>query len=101
MGYEFMFGQSPYLGKNRKEKKHQILHKQAKIEVDEIPDGWGVNNCLKRKGSRRLGYTGGVNKLKNHIWFKDFDWDALFNKTLKAPFIPPKGGNFDKNIVKK
>ena len=37
-----------------------------------------------------------MNDLKNHNWFKDFDWDRLLNKTLKAPFIPPKGGNFDK-----
>ena len=102
MGYEFMLGQRPYLGKNRKEIKHQVLRRQAKIEPDDIPNGWStesvdfINNCLKRKDSRRLGYTGGVIDLKNHIWFKDFDWDALFNKTLKAPFIPPKGGNFDK-----
>ena len=102
MSYEFMLGQRPYLGKNRKEIKHQVLRRQAKIEPDDIPNGWStesvdfINNCLKRKDSRRLGYTGGVSDLKNHIWFKDFDWDALFNKTLKAPFIPPKGGNFDK-----
>ena len=102
MGYEFMLGQRPYLGKNRKEIKHQVLRRQAKIEPDDIPNGWStesvdfINNCLKRKDSRRLGYTGGVSDLKNHVWFKDFDWDALFNKTLKAPFIPPKGGNFDK-----
>ena len=102
MGYEFMLGQRPYLGKNRKEIKHQVLRRQAKIEPDDIPNGWStesvdfINNCLKRKDSRRLGFTGGVSDLKNHIWFKDFDWDALFNKTLKAPFIPPKGGNFDK-----
>ena len=102
MGYEFMLGQRPYLGKNRKEIKHQVLRRQAKIEPDDTPNGWShesvdfINNCLKRKDSRRLGFTGGVSDLKNHIWFKDFDWDALFNKTLKAPFIPPKGGNFDK-----
>ena len=102
MGYEFMLGQRPYLGKNRKEIKHQVLRRQAKIEPDDIPNGWStesvdfINNCLKRKDSRRLGFTGGVSDLKNHIWFKDFDWDGLFNKTLKAPFIPPKGGNFDK-----
>ena len=102
MGYEFMLGQRPYLGKNRKEIKHQVLRKQAKIEPDDIPDGWSdesvdfINSCLKRKDSRRLGFTGGVIDLKNHPWFKDFDWDSLFNKTLKAPFIPPKGGNFDK-----
>ena len=102
MGYEFMFGQRPYLGKNRKEIKHQVLKKQVKIEPDDVPEGWGldsvdfINNCLRRKDSRRLGFTGGVNDLKKHNWFKDFDWDGLLNKTLKAPFIPPKGGNFDK-----
>ena len=99
MGYEFMYGQRPYLGKNRKEIKLQVLRKQAKIYPDDIPEGWGpesvdfINSCLKRKDSRRLGFTGGVNDLKNHIWFKDFDWDALLNKTLKAPFIPITSGN--------
>jgi len=102
MGYEFIYGERPYLGKSRKEIKQQVLRKQAKIDPDDIPDGWGpesidfINSCLKRKDSKRLGFTGGVNDLKNHIWFKDFDWDALYNKTLRAPFIPPKTGNFDK-----
>ena len=102
MGYEFIYGERPYLGKSRKEIKQQVLRKQAKIDPDDIPDGWGpesidfINSCLKRKDSKRLGFTGGVNDLKNHVWFKDFDWDALYNKTLRAPFIPPKTGNFDK-----
>ncbi len=26
-----------------------------------------------------------------HVWFKDFDWDALLEKKLKAPFVPPPG----------
>ena len=102
MGYEFIYGERPYLGKSRKEIKQQVLRKQAKIDPDDIPDGWGpesidfINSCLKRKDSKRLGFTGGVNDLKNHVWFKEFDWDALYNKTLRAPFIPPKTGNFDK-----
>ena len=102
MGFEFMLGQRPYIGKNRKEIKHQVLRRQAKIEEDDIVDGWSlesvdfINNCLKRKDSRRLGFTGGVNDLKNHIWFKNYDWESLYLKTLVAPFIPPKGGNYDK-----
>jgi len=102
MGYEFMLGQRPYIGRNRKEIKHQVLRKQAKIKEDDIIDGWSkesvefINSCLKRKDSRRLGFTGGVRDLKNHIWFKNYDWDSLFNKTLISPFIPPKGGNYDK-----
>ena len=102
MGYEFMLGQRPYLGKNRKEIKHQVLKKQAKIDEDDIVDGWSlesadfINLCLKRKESKRLGFIGGVKDLKNHIWYKNYDWEKLYNKTLIAPFIPPKGGNFDK-----
>ena len=102
MGYEFMLGQRPYVGKSRKEIKHLVLRKQAKIDEDNVVDGWSmesiefINHCLKRKDSRRLGFTGGVRDLKNHIWFKDYDWESLYNKTLNAPFIPPFGGNFDK-----
>ena len=102
MGFEFMLGQRPYLGKNRKEIKHQVLRRQAKIEEDDIVDGWSlesvdfINNCLKRKDSRRLGFTGGVNDLKNHVWYKNYDWESLYAKALTAPFIPPKGGNYDK-----
>ena len=102
MGYEFMLGQRPYLGKNRKEIKHQVLKKQAKIDEDDIAYGWSlesadfINRCLKRKESKRLGFVGGVKELKNHIWYKNYDWEKLYNKTLIAPFIPPKGGNFDK-----
>ena len=51
---------------------------------------------MKRKDSRRLGSEGGINNLKNNVWFKDFDWDTPFNNTLNAPYISPKGGNFDK-----
>ena len=34
--------------------------------------------------------------MKNHKWFNGFDWDALFNKTILAPFVPKKEGNYDK-----
>ena len=102
MGYEFMFGERPYIGRNRKEIKHLVLRKQARIEDEEIPNGWSyesvdfINKCLKRKQSKRLGYENGVNELKEHEWFKDYNWEKLYNKTIKAPFIPKKGGNYDK-----
>ena len=56
MGYEFMIGTRPYNGKNRKEIKHMILKKQAKIDENETE--WSkesvdfINRCLKRKDSR-------------------------------------------------
>ena len=102
MGYEFMYGERPYIGRSRKEIKHSVLRKQAKIEEDEIPNGWSyesvdfINKCLKRKQSRRLGYNSGVSELKNHEWFSNYNWEKLYNKNISAPFIPKKGGNYDR-----
>ena len=102
MGYEFMMGQRPYIGKSRKEIKHLVLQKQARIDEDDAPEDWSlesvdfINKCLKRKESKRLGYNNGVIELKNHPWFKDFDWEGLFSKNISAPFVPKKSGNYDK-----
>ena len=102
MGYEFMFGERPYLGKNRKEIKYLVLKKQAKIKLENVPDGWSyesvdfINKCLKRRWVRRLGGTKGISELKNHSWFRNFNWDKLYNKKKRAPFMPKRGGNYDK-----
>ena len=100
IGYEFMLGTRPYNGKNRKEIKHLILKKQAKIDEDDTE--WSsesvdfINKCLKRKDTKRLGYKEGIKELKYHKWFNGFDWEALFNKTILAPFVPKREGNYDK-----
>lgn len=53
---------------------------------------------IQRKPQNRLG-NNGAHEVKNHPWLKDFPWDDLMNKRIKAPFIPPKEDNFDqKNI---
>ena len=102
MGYEFMYGERPYIGKNRKEIKHLVFKKQAKIKFEDVPSGWSyesvdfINKCLKRKWTKRLGSTSGISELKNHTWFRHFNWEKLYNKNKKAPFIPKKGGNYDK-----
>jgi len=104
MGYEFMFGQRPYLGKNRKEYKESILSNQAFIDIDDIDEDWSdesvdfINRCLKRKVSKRLGYNFGIKELKEHPWFNEFNWDELFNKKMKAPFLPKSERNYDKKF---
>jgi serine/threonine protein kinase len=40
MGYEFMLGRRPYLGKDRKEIKENMLSKQAQVRIDELPYKW-------------------------------------------------------------
>jgi hypothetical protein len=35
--------------------------------------------------------------VKNHVWLKDFDWQALIDKRMEAPYQPEKESeNFDK-----
>ena len=101
IGYEFMLGKRPYNGNNRKQIKNMVLKTQVRIDKDKID--WSeesvdfINRCLKRKESRRLGYTDGIQELKQHKWFEGFDWESLLNKKIVAPFIPKKEGNYDKS----
>ena len=102
IGYEFMLGFRPYLGRGRKEIKNLIISKQAKISKEELPEDWSeesrefINLLLQRKPRKRLGYNG-IDEIKKHPWMKDIDWELLFQKKLEAPFIPPMNKeNFDK-----
>ena len=100
IGYELMNGCRPYHGKNRREIKEKMMAKQVQVKKDQIPNGWSVesadfiNRLLQRKPINRLGLRGCI-EVKEHLWFKDFDWKGLYLYKLKAPFIPKKGDNFD------
>jgi len=93
IAYECMIGKRPYLGKNRKEIRDQILAKQVQIKRNEIPEGWSleaadfVNRLIQRKPMNRLGLEG-PSEVKSHPWLQNFPWDKLYNKELIAPFIP-------------
>ena len=104
IGYEFLMGKRPYVGKNRKEIKHLVLSKEVYIDnkTDNKKDLWSnecidfINRCLKRKVSNRLGYYFGIKELKTHPWFRKYDWLDLYNKKIIAPYIPKKERNYDK-----
>ena len=103
IGYEFMLGKRPYYGKNRQEIKEQMLSKEAKIKIENIPKGWSndsvdfINQLLKRKIGERLGSKEGAKELMRHPWLKYYPWEELIKKNLLAPFVPDKRDNFDKN----
>ena len=104
IGYEFLMGKRPYVGKNRKEIKQLVLSKEAYIDnnIDNKEILWSndcidfINKCLKRKVANRLGYHFGTKELKSHPWFAKYDWINLYNKKMIAPFIPKKERNYDK-----
>ena len=100
IGYEFMNGVRPYLGKNRKEIKEKIMAKQAQVKKSQIPKDWSIesadfiNRLLQRKPANRLGLRGPT-EVKEHFWFKFFPWKDLYLGKLDAPFIPKGNDNFD------
>jgi len=100
MGYEFMKGFRPYLGKSRKEIKEKIIAKQVKINKNDLEQGWSIesaeciNKMLQRKPIKRLGYHG-AKEVKEHIWFKNYNWKDLYHKRMESPFIPNGEDNFD------
>ena len=105
IAYECMFGKRPYNGKDRKEIRDNILSKQVQIKRNEIPSGWSreaadfINKLIQRKPISRLGLNG-VEEIKEHAWFADYDWVKLYNKQIKSPFVPePSEDNFDANYT--
>jgi len=44
-----------------------------------------IKNLLKKVGEGRLGVVGDAQAVRSHIWFKNFQFDALRAKTLPSP----------------
>ena len=100
IGYELMYGVRPYLGKSRKEIKEKMFAKQIHIKNINIPENWSeesadfFNKLLQRKPSMRLGRKG-IFELKEHCWFKNYDWRKLYLMKLNPIFIPNNTENVD------
>jgi len=101
MAYEMMMGRRPYQGKSRKEIRDAIMAKQAGVKKADIPEGWSteaadfINKTLQRKPQNRLGLNG-PEEVRNHPWFKNFNWDKLISREMESPFIPSnKEEHFD------
>lgn len=93
IAYEMMIGKRPYTGKDRKEIRDNVLKEQASIKKSMIPDGWSIeaadfiNKLIQRKPANRIGLNGSE-ELKQHVWLKNFDWEALLEKKMTPAFYP-------------
>lgn len=102
--FELMMGYRPYIGRDRREIRDQILSRQAKIKPNNVPIGWSfesvdfVNKLLQRKASYRLGFKG-AGEVKEHPWLRDFNWESLYIGALPSPFVPDKEDNFDPRVT--
>lgn len=44
--------------------------------------------CEVSQGKRLGNLKGGAKDVKSHPWFKDIDWDKLYNRELDPPIKP-------------
>jgi len=55
-----------------------------------------IRRLLHSKATKRLGVLkGGAKLIKEHVWFKGFDWDAFEARKIPAPIIMPVKNNED------
>ena len=48
-----------------------------------------IRKLLVIDRTKRIGnLRNGSEDVKNHKWFKEVDWDDVFNRKLKPPFVP-------------
>lgn len=84
--YEMLVGAPPFYTENRQE-----LFERIKFDVPKYPNSLGANaknlieGLLKKDPSKRFGTT---TKVRDHPWFEDVNWQALYEKRYEAPFVP-------------
>jgi len=88
--YEMTEGAAPFYAENPMDTYRKALSGQV-----HIPDHFTVavanliRKLLHTDQSKRLGRTvGGTTAIMCHRWFANFDWDALLDMRIEAPYIP-------------
>jgi cGMP-dependent protein kinase len=90
--FEFMTGAAPFRAETDMAMYGKVLkginHVQFPSKCDTATEDI-VKAILKSDPTERLPMRqGGVKNLKNHHWFKGFDWRALVSRALAPPYLP-------------
>lgn len=88
--YEFLTGQPPFWDAQPMKIYELIIEGQITFPQNFDPDARDiVSQFCQTEPSRRLGVIdGGAKEIKRHPFFKEIDWDALFQKKIPAPIVP-------------
>jgi len=97
--HELITGRPPFRGKDHMQTYNLILKGIDAVHFPRYVTK-GAQNLVRRLcravATDRLGYQkAGVQDIKNHKWFQGFNWEALRNRKILAPIIPPIRGPTD------
>ncbi|KAH7112896.1 kinase-like domain-containing protein [Dendryphion nanum] len=95
--YEFLVGQPPFWDQNPMKIYEQIVEGRVRFPSAMSPDARDlISGLCTVDTSKRLGnIKGGAGAVKSHAWFKNIDWDALYNRKMNGPIVPHLRGPAD------
>ena len=97
--FEMIYGIPPFLAP-QEEMKIMVETTELKFPINpQISDNLKdlISQLLNKKYEERLGYQNGFEDIKNHIFFKDFNFEELLAKQIQPSYIPTIGDIMDKN----
>ena len=86
--YEMLIGITPFFTLRKEEIFHNIEYGELKIpdfvskEASEL-----LRGLLERDPNKRLGSKNDAQEIKEHPYFKDVNWDDVYNKKIKPPIF--------------
>ncbi|NWI69482.1 PKN2 kinase, partial [Todus mexicanus] len=88
--YEMLVGEAPFPGDDEEEVFDSIVNDEVRYPRFLSAEALSITRKLLRKcPERRLGAgERDAEEIKIQPFFKGIDWDALFARTLKPPFVP-------------
>ena len=88
--YEMVAGYSPFFADQPIQMYEKIVSGKVRFPPHFSSDLKDLLHHLLRVNlTERFGnLNNGVNDIKNHRWFQTTDWIAIYQKKVKAPFIP-------------
>lgn len=88
--YEFSAGFSPFYSPDQMKMMEKIVMGKYKV-----PNSFGkdlrdiISNLLQTDLSMRFGnLRNGSADIKNHAWFKQVNWNALYFQKIEPPYVP-------------
>ncbi|XP_054854506.1 serine/threonine-protein kinase N3 [Eublepharis macularius] len=104
--FEMLVGESPFPGDNEEEVFDSIVNEDVRyprfLSTETISI---IRKLLRKCPERRLGAgAADAEEIKIHPFYTEIDWDALFAKAVKPPFVPTLRGatdisNFDQEFT--
>ena len=99
--YEMLTGLPPFYSKDKEKLFNNI--KLGNLKFFNYMSNNSVNflkALFVKDPEQRLGSgVNGLKDLQDHIFFKDIDWNLLYNKKIKPPFIPRLVSNDDTRYI--